>query len=90
MAVVYTSGACSLAALETLVHLNPPVGFKYVVFRIRFAAALVEQIPIHRLPAGWQGEPSPVSVQRLGDAWVREARSAVLALPSILIPGELK
>jgi len=32
--VVYASSTKSLAALETLVHLNPPMPFKYVVFRL--------------------------------------------------------
>ena len=33
---VYTSATLSLAALETLVHLNPPVAFKYVAIPIEF------------------------------------------------------
>ena len=87
--VVYTSSTKSLAALETLVHLNPPVPFKYVVFRLQFDDALVENVPLNRLPAGWRVEPPPPSTKAIGDAWVREVRSAVLALPSVIIPGEL-
>jgi RES domain-containing protein len=44
--VVYTSSTKSLAALETLVHLNPPVLFKYVAFRLEFDDALVEQVSL--------------------------------------------
>ncbi|MGO8698175.1 MAG: RES family NAD+ phosphorylase [Limisphaerales bacterium] len=36
----------------------------------------------------WQVEPPPLSSKRFGDVWVLEARSAVLALPSVLISGE--
>ena len=86
--VVYASSTQSLAALETLVHLNPLVVFKYVVFRIQFDDALLEEYPLKRLPVGWQVEPPPPSAQRIGDAWVREARSAVLALPSVIVSGE--
>ena len=42
VAVVYTSATRSLAALETLVHLNPPVYFSYRIIRcIEFADELV-------------------------------------------------
>ena len=87
--VVYTSSTKSLAALETLVHLNPPAPFKYVVFRLQFDDALIENVPLNRLPASWRVEPPPPSTKGIGDAWVREVRSAVLALPSVIIPGEL-
>jgi RES domain-containing protein len=88
VSVVYASLTQSLAVLESLVHLNPPVRFKFVAFRLRFDDALVEKFPLRKLPADWQMEPPPPSTQRIGDAWVREARSAVLALPSTIIPSE--
>lgn len=86
--VVYTSASASLAALETLVHLNPAMRFKYVIISIEFDERLVEIIPPASLPAGWRDEPPPPSTKRLGDAWAKQARSAVLELPSVIIPGE--
>ena len=86
--VVYTSGTKALAALETLVHLNPPLFFKYVVFLVRFDDMLVEKVPIDSLPAGWQTEPPAPASKAVGDAWAREARSAVLEVPSVIIAGE--
>jgi RES domain-containing protein len=86
--VVYTSASASLAALETLVHLNPALRFKYLIFQIEFDEALVENIPPAILPAGWRDEPPPPATKRLGDAWVKQARSAVLELPSVIIPCE--
>ena len=86
--VVYTSCTKALAALESLVHLNPPVHFKYVAVRIKFDDALVEIFPTKSLPADWQTEPPPPSTKAIGDAWVRLARSAVLALPSVIMSGE--
>ena len=88
VAVIYTSSTKSLAALESLVHLNPPVLFKYVAIRIRFADTLLEIMPARNLPADWRAEPPPPSSKAVGDGWVWEARSAVLALPSVLISGE--
>ena|SRR5437667_2583874 len=86
--VVYTSSTKSLAALESLVHLNPPVLFKYVAIPITFEDALIEVFPPKALPPDWWVEPPPPSSKRIGDVWVREARSAVLELPSVIISGE--
>ena len=88
VAVVYTSSTKSLATLESLVHLNPPVLFKYVAMDVEFDDALVEIFPVKNLPVDWRTEPPPPSTKAIGDTWVREARSAVLALPSV-ITGEI-
>ena len=87
-AKVNTSGTLSLAALETLVHLNPPVYFKYVTFRIGFDEALVERMTAASLPPGWREEPVPPLTKEMGDLWVKQGRSAVLELPAVIIPGE--
>ena len=84
--LVYTSGTKALAALESLVHLNPPVIFKYVAIAIRFDEAFVEKAVA--LPKDWTDEPPPSSTKGIGDLWVRQARSAVLELPSVIIHGE--
>ena len=86
--MVYTSGTKALAALETLVHLNPPVGFRYVVFRVEFDEAVAEKADLATLPADWSDEPPPPSAQAVGDLWVKQGRSAVLELPSVIIRGE--
>ena len=86
--VVYASSTKSLAALENLVHLNPPVLFKYVAIPVQFDDALIEVFPAKKLPADWQIEPPPPSTQQIGDVWVQQARCAVLALPSVIISGE--
>lgn len=86
--VVYTSSTKSLAAMESLVHLNPRVLFKYVAFQIQFDDALLEIIPAKNLPPDWRVEPAPPSSKAVGDGWVQEARSAVLALPSVIVSSE--
>ena len=87
--VIYTSSTKSLAALESLVHLNPPTPFKYVAIRITFDDALVKTVTPKVLPPNWRVEPPPPSTKALGDVWVRQAESAILALPSVIIPGEI-
>lgn len=84
--VVYASGSKALAALESLVHLNPPVIFQYVAIPIQFDDALAERVVA--LPADWTEEPAPPATKHIGDRWVKEARSAVLEVPSVIIPGE--
>ena len=86
--MIYTSGTKALATLENLVHLNPPVTFKYVAIPIEFDEALVETVFAADLPADWTEEPPPPATKEIGDIWVKEARSAVLELPSVIIQTE--
>lgn len=86
--MVYTSESQSLAALELLVHLNPPQSFRYRAFWIQFEENLVEVMSRGRLPDDWAVEPPTVSTQRLGTRWARESRSAILATPSAIIATE--
>ena len=86
--LVYASSTRALAALELLVHLNPPVHFRLVVMRIDFDHALVERLPATSLPKRWREEPPPRATQAIGDQWVRESRSPVLELPSVIVPEE--
>lgn len=86
--IIYSSGTQALAVLESLVHLNPPVAFQFVVIPVGFDPALVETVALPDLPEGWNREPPQACTQHLGDRWVAEARSAVLGVPSALIPSE--
>jgi RES domain-containing protein len=82
--VVYASGTKSLATLEVLVHLNPPISFKFTIIPVKFDVSLIEEMGIQGLPVGWRMEPPPASAQRVGDEWIKSARSAVLAIPSAI------
>jgi RES domain-containing protein len=89
VSVVYGSQHKSLAALELLVHRDPRRPNRFKAFFFQFAESLVETVPLRGLPEDWRQEPPPPSTQQLGDTWVRESRSAILAVPSIVIPEEL-
>jgi RES domain-containing protein len=88
VAVVYGSQYKSLAALELLVHRNPRRPNRFTAFLFQFPESLVETVPLRGLPEDWRQEPPPPSTQQIGDVWMRESRSAVLAVPSIIIPEE--
>ncbi len=87
--VVYTSGSLSLAALEILVNLDefPPKEIQYV----SIAAVLPEKVAVQcidSLPLGWNSVPAPIASQDYGTAWVRNASTAVLRVPSAIIDSE--
>jgi RES domain-containing protein len=86
---VYTSSSRSLAALEVLVHLNPPVSFRFKLLPAKFPQSLVERMTVEDLPDDWRSEPPPPSIQTIGDEWVRSQRSSILAIPSTLVQEEL-
>lgn len=86
--VVYASESRALALLETLVHLDFPVAFHYACIRIEFPEAVLTRLALKSLPSDWRVDPPSGSTRKLGDVWLRETRSAVLAVPSALVPEE--
>jgi RES domain-containing protein len=89
-AVVYLSEHESLAALELLAHTMPlPLTERYFSFQVQWDGRLTEYFPIKNLPRHWNAERPPAAAQEIGDRWVREKRSAVLAVPSLLSTSEL-
>lgn len=84
--MVYTAGSLSLAVLEWRVHLAqwppPPL----LVIEVQFDESLV-WTPA-KLPSGWRRFPAPRSVAIFGDNWVRSQRSAVMRVPSAVVPQE--
>jgi RES domain-containing protein len=86
--VIYTSASLSLAALELLVHLNPPVKFRFSAIPVEFEDALIQNVKTTDLPQEWTEEPPPASTKIIGDDWVKNTHSAVLKLPSIIIQTE--
>ena len=87
--VVYLSEHKSLAALEMLVHLPRNTTTLFAFLQAEFPNDAVEVLPPAGWPAHWAQEPPQADSQALGDVWVRQGRSAILAVPSALIPEEL-
>jgi RES domain-containing protein len=88
--VVYVAESQSLAALEMLVHLDAPALLleKYVFLEVDFDASLVIDLDRSSLPKNWQSDPVPEATQVIGDRWVLSGDSAVLRVPSVLVPEE--
>lgn len=85
--VAYAAGSRSLALLEILVHLGAPYLLgRYVLIPIMIPARHAEMLT--DVPDDWRSHPAPRSTREVGDAWVREARSPVLRVPSVVVPAE--
>lgn len=88
-AVVYTAQSQSLAVLEMLVHLDSPELLKkYLLFEVMIDPSCVRELDLSSLPRNWKANPAPAKVQAMGDDWVAGGSSAVLRVPSTLVPGE--
>jgi RES domain-containing protein len=88
-AIVYTAQSQSLAALEMLVHLDSAdLLEKYVLLGVDFDQSLVRRVEPSALPRNWRADPPPAQVRSIGDEWILEGSSAVLQVPSALVPGE--
>ncbi len=89
--MVYTSATLALATLEFFVHLDEPEAPADLVAR---PAAIPTAVRISRvrrpqLPANWRRYPAAQALADLGTRWARSGRTAVLAVPSAVIPSEL-
>lgn len=87
--LVYTSRPLSLAILEIFVHTGPdlmPDGF------VKLEISIPEDVrrearTASDLPARWTHSASR-STQSVGDRWAADGRSAVLSVPSAVVPEE--
>lgn len=87
--MVYAAESQSLAVLEMLVHLDWPELLKqYVLFDVAFDERLVSSLERSALPEDWRDDPVPSGIQLIGDSWARKMDSAVLKVPSVLVPDE--
>ena len=83
--VVYVSEHQSTAALEIFVHRVPFVlEEEYKAFHLEWPESLVEVLSANKLPSNWRISPPPAETMEIGDRWIHEGRSAVLALPSAI------
>lgn len=87
--VVYTAESRALAILEVLAGLESVSAVApYVLVEVAFHDRLVEVLEPDALPGNWRKSPPPPRTQAIGDRWAHELRSAVLRVPSVLVPVE--
>jgi RES domain-containing protein len=87
--VVYVSENQSTAALEVFIHDKPfAPNERYKAFHLQWPDRLTETFPVKKLPLNWRVTPPPAETKEIGDRWIQERRSAVLALPSAISPAD--
>lgn len=88
-AAVYASSRLSLAALELLVHTDVPlVPPDLVAFEIEIPDTVdIETAELADLPKDWR-LPGHPGCRAIGDTWLAEERTAVLRVPSAVVPEE--
>ncbi len=85
--MVYTAHTQSLALLEMLVQ-DSPLRAHYVMIPARFPERIVEHIDPATLPADWRDISARGELQQIGATWSQARASAVLAVPSAVVPAE--
>jgi RES domain-containing protein len=89
--IVYGALTASLAALEVRVHLDLPFDLlpdDYVLMRIAAPDDMaVRTIEPEELPENWRARNSQ-TCRAIGDAWLARPASALLLVPSAIIPFE--
>jgi RES domain-containing protein len=87
--VIYVSEHQSTAAFEVFANRVPFIlDERYKAFQLEWPDHLSEIFPVKKLPANWRLHPPPIATKEIGNAWVNERRSAVLALPSAISPAD--
>ncbi|WP_235581396.1 MULTISPECIES: RES family NAD+ phosphorylase [unclassified Rhizobacter] len=90
--LVYAASTASLACLETVVHLNAgELPLNRFLVRIEVPAAVWQSRRLFApadLPVGWSAIPEGKVSLDIGDAWLRTASSALLVVPSVIVPEE--
>ena len=82
--VVYTSNSLALCSLEIFIHLpSYRLLADYIYMTVTFDAELITQIS---LIDGWDERPVSKITQTIGDQWIKKCQSAVLKVPSVLMP----
>lgn len=86
---MYASDSVALAVLETLVHASGSVAPAHRVIAVDIPDSLtVTTVEVSMLPAGWRHTPAPAALRVIGRDWIEAAETAVLRVPSAIVPSE--
>ena len=87
--MVYAAEHQSLAVLELLVHIERPQLFhNYNFIQVKIPESVISNCDQSTLPANWRSDPPPLSLREVGNKWIHDLSSAVLRVPSAIVPAE--
>ncbi|WBL63088.1 RES family NAD+ phosphorylase [Thauera sp. WB-2] len=86
--LIYTAASQSLALLELMVQ-DDPLRANYVLIPAQRPDDLpVRSIEVADLPAEWRTLGARNALQEIGRIWINEGSTAVLSVPSVVVPAE--
>ena len=87
---VFASATLSLAALERFVHTDSDLEpLDLVAIPVDIAENIsIESVNVGDLAPDWRSVPAPPALAVIGEQWFRASRTAVLSVPSVVIPHE--
>lgn len=87
---VFTWATLSLAALERFVHTDSDLELtNLVAIPVEISDDIaIESVEVKTLPADWRTFPPPPGLAVIGEQWFSASRTAVLSVPSVVIPHE--
>jgi len=88
--VAYAADSQSLAILELLAHSSMSLLKLYCLVPCSFDDGLVETLDPASLPLHWRAmvDPGWAALQDIGGYWIESMRSAVLRVPTVLVPDQ--
>ncbi|MCO5095477.1 MAG: RES domain-containing protein [Chiayiivirga sp.] len=89
--LLYCATSLSLAVLETTAHLQGVLPLNRFVVAIEVSDAVWEarqEFAADALPAAWRAIPAGQASVRIGSGWLASRRSAILLVPSVIVPEE--
>jgi RES domain-containing protein len=86
--MVYTAESQSLAMLELLVQ-DEPLRARYAMIPAEIPNTVrIGRITLAELPDDWHDPGAREHLRMLGGEWIASRSSAVLAVPSVVVPAE--
>jgi len=86
--LVYTAGSQSLAMLEMLVQ-DEPLRARYIMIPAGIPTGMkIDRVSFEQLPSNWRNRTALERLRTIGTEWATQLSSAVLAVPSAVVPAE--
>ncbi|MFC3560650.1 RES family NAD+ phosphorylase [Pedobacter jamesrossensis] len=88
--VIYTSGSRALACLENVVHRSKlGLSTNFSVMQVEIPNSIsVTEIYLKDLPKNWDDFEHMHFMQKIGNQWIKDSKTAILKVPSSIIHEE--